>query len=206
MIQNAVKYQYHVSANSTIFFLILLFKSFNSFLWLQIHRLFWIGKCSLPSTLHFSLSGDYLSTWMGLWYLTSYKPIPSVSLPSSHLDPEGLHFLGTIVSLSEGQYTFNYQPPDTVFKLLLRPLFLLLLVPISSLKIFKPYYSQQDQINLPQLPSQKEPVKASKSSLAGTKKNLQNGALLPALFSSSCSKLLGWFFSHCAPSTSPSFY
>lgn len=118
---------------------------------------------------------------MGLWYLTSYKPIPSVSLPSSHLDPEGLHFLGTIVSLSEGQYTFNYQPPDTVFKLLLRPLFLLL-VPISSLKIFKPYYSQQDQINLPQLPSQKEPVKASKSSLAGTKKNPSEWGLITCPF------------------------
>lgn len=33
-----------------------------------------IGECNLASPLHFLLSGDYLSTWMGLWHLTISKP------------------------------------------------------------------------------------------------------------------------------------
>lgn len=169
----------------------------------QTLRLPLSSKCS-PTSLRISYCPEIIFPlgWASGISQATNPFLRSSNLPPSPPDPGGSWAPLWAWVKANTHSTANLQ---TVFKLLLRPLFLLLLVPISSLKIFKPHYSQQDQINIPQLPLQKEPIKASKSSLAGTK-NLRNGALLPALFSSSCSKLLGWFFSHCAPSTSPSFY
>lgn len=113
--------------------------SFDPLLWLQpCIDSFSISCISTPgraqaSTLHFLLSGDYLSTRLGFWHLQLYRPnschllhTPSPFPNQFRVCEDPTSPTGTIFhNLSPNRRMFNHPVPEPISTLPLRPTFLL---------------------------------------------------------------------------------